>query len=123
MYHAPFDTKLNRVFTMRFKLLLVLFLSISATACVPYKMDIRQGNYVTPEARERLKLGMTQLQVRALLGTPLVSDPFHPERWDYVYSFEHHGTEEVMQHFTLYFKGDLLDHIDDSGMRQEGGKP
>ena len=123
MYHAPFNTRLNRVFTMRFKLLLALTILLSATACAPYKMDIRQGNYISQESREKLKTGMTRLQVRSLLGSPLVTDTFHPDRWDYVYSYEHRRTQEVSQHLTLYFEGDKLVRIDDSGMSKGEQRP
>lgn len=85
-------------------------------ACAPYKMDIRQGNYVTPEMRERLKLGMTRTQVRALLGTPLVADPFHPEQSDYLYYLDHARERVENQHIVLYFQGEKLSRIDDSGM-------
>ncbi len=101
---------------MRAKLSL-LFLALSLLAgCGPYKMDIRQGNFVTPEMRERLKTGMSRNQVRALLGTPLVADAFHPDRWDYVYSFEHRRVVEQQQRLTLYFTGDALTRIDDTHM-------
>ncbi len=99
---------------MRITLLLIAALLV--TACAPYKMDIRQGNYLTPEQRERLKVGMTRTQVRALLGTPLAADPFHPERWDYVYTFEHRKVRQVSQRMTLYFEGETLVRIDDANM-------
>lgn len=101
---------------MRVKLLpFFLFLSLVA-GCAPYKMDIRQGNLITPEMRERLKVGMSQTQVRALLGQPLVMDPFHPGRWDYVYTYEHSHVLKEKQHMTLYFTGGTLSRIDDSNM-------
>ncbi len=99
---------------MRINLLLLTALLLAA--CAPYKMDIRQGNYITPEARERLKIGMTSTQVRALLGTPLVSDPLHPDRWDYEYSLEHRKQLVSSQRMTLYFKGGKLVRIDDASM-------
>jgi outer membrane protein assembly factor BamE len=81
----------------------------------PYKMDIRQGNYVTPEMREKLKLGMSRSQVRYVLGTPMVSDPFHANRWDYVYRLEHEGEIVEKQQLTVYFEGDNLVRVDDGG--------
>jgi outer membrane protein assembly factor BamE len=51
----------------------------------PYRMDIQQGNYVSQEMVSQLKIGMTKEQVRYVLGTPLVADIFHADRWDYVY--------------------------------------
>jgi len=101
---------------MRIKLLFVLAALLAATGCAPYKMDIRQGNYLTPEQRERLKVGMTRTQVRALLGTPLVADPFHPERWDYVYTYEHRKERLLSERMTLYFEGEKLARIDNANM-------
>jgi outer membrane protein assembly factor BamE len=51
----------------------------------PYRMDIQQGNYISQDMVSQLKLGMTKEQVRYVLGTPLVADIFHADRWDYVY--------------------------------------
>ncbi|HEV8094911.1 MAG TPA: outer membrane protein assembly factor BamE [Burkholderiales bacterium] len=51
----------------------------------PYRMDIQQGNYLSQEMVSQLKVGMTKEQVRYVLGTPLVADIFHADRWDYVY--------------------------------------
>ena len=56
-----------------------------------YKLDINQGNYVTQDQVERLKVGQTRQQVRLVLGTPLLVDAFHANRWDYVYEFERQG--------------------------------
>ena len=100
---------------MRTKIiLLTLFLfSPLLSSCSTYKMDIRQGNFVTPEMREKLKLGMTRQQVRYVLGTPLVSDVYHGNRWDYVYRLERGGKVIEQQNMTLYFEGDKLARIDD----------
>lgn len=104
----------NQVSIMRISLLLVAALLLAA--CAPYKMDIRQGNLVAPEAREKLKIGMTRSQVRVLLGSPLVADSFHPDRWDYVYALEHGKKQVESQRMTVYFQGDKLTRIDDAGM-------
>ncbi len=53
----------------------------------PYRVDVRQGNYVTQEMVAQLKPGMTRDQVRFVLGTPLLADVFHADRWDYIYRF------------------------------------
>jgi outer membrane protein assembly factor BamE len=78
-------------------------------------MDIRQGNYVTPEMRDKLKVGMSRQQVRFVLGTPMVSDVFHDNRWDYVYRLEQRGEVVEKQHLTLYFDKDVLVRMEDSG--------
>lgn len=100
-----------------------LLLLLALAACSSYKMDIRQGNLVTPEQREKLKVGMTRSQVQTVLGTPLVKDPFHPDRWDYIYRLEHDKKLVQQARMTLYFKGDNLTRIDDSGTPTPPAKP
>ena len=71
--------------------MLILALPFLTVACelapslTPYRIEIQQGNYVTQEMVAQLKPGLTRDQVRFVLGTPLVSDIFHEERWDYVF--------------------------------------
>ncbi len=109
---------------MRFKLIIVSMLLASCsnmsmprlTSLTPHKIEIRQGNLVTPEMREKLKVGMSRLQVRSVLGTPLVNDPFHASRWDYVYRLEQSGKVVEQQRLTLYFDDDRLARIDESSM-------
>jgi outer membrane protein assembly factor BamE len=74
-----------------------------------YRMDVAQGNIVTPEMVSQLRAGMTRSQVRFVLGTPLVSDPFHPDRWDYFYSL-HKGTDKSpdTRRLTVIFQDDEL---------------
>ena len=96
--------------------LLVLF--AGCTSFLPYKMEIRQGNYVTPEMRKKIRVGMSRQQVISVLGSPLVSDVFHANRWDYIYRFEEKTRLTEQQRFTLYFEGDFVKRIDDS---QAGG--
>lgn len=112
---------------MRIKLVLLSTLLascsyLSSPVLSPYKMDIRQGNYITPEMREKLKLGMSKSQVRYVLGTPMVSDAFHGNRWDYIYSLEQRGEVVEKQRLTLYFEGDRLVRIDD-GRQPEQAAP
>ena len=93
------------------------------TVLIPHKIEIRQGNMVTPEMREKLKVGMSRLQVRSVLGTPLVNDPFHASRWDYVYSLEQEGKVIEQQRLTLYFDDDHLTRIDESSMPVQSAPP
>ena len=126
MYHSKVFTNhrsiSDKVATiMRFILIAISVLLASCsnskipTLLEPYKMDIRQGNAVSPEMRARLKFGMTRNQVHVLLGTPLIQDPFHADRWDYYYSFAHQGELVDQSRLTLYFKNDVLVRIDDNG--------
>lgn len=93
-------------------LLLGSFLFI--TGCEPHRIDIQQGNRVNPEAFEQLKLGMTRNQVVYLLGTPLLKDPFHKDRWDYIYYLKPGNKAVKQSRLTLYFNDDQLSRIDDS---------
>lgn len=83
--------------------------ALSAGCLTVYKTDIQQGNVVTPEMLERLRLGMNRGQVRFVLGTPLVADPFHDNRWDYFYSFKKGGAADVQtRRVTVVFKNEQL---------------
>jgi len=78
----------------------------------PYRPDIVQGNVVTSEQLARIKPGMTRLQVREQLGTPLIADPFHAQRWDYVFSLVRQGFPTVERQFAVTFDGDAVQKID-----------
>lgn len=77
-------------------------------------MEIRQGNYITLEMRQKIKVGMSRQQVTSVLGSPLVTDVFHANRWDYIYRLEEKSKLVEQQRFTLYFVGDFVSRIDDS---------
>jgi outer membrane protein assembly factor BamE len=74
----------------------------------PYRIDVRQGNYVTQEMVARLKPGMSRDQVRFALGTPLVADLFHANRWDYVYRFEPGRGEVQLRRLVVFFEDNKL---------------
>jgi outer membrane protein assembly factor BamE len=73
-----------------------------------YKLDINQGNYITVDQVDKLKVGQTRPQVRLVLGTPLLTDPFHANRWDYPYLFTRQGRTLEHRQLTLYFVDDKL---------------
>jgi outer membrane protein assembly factor BamE len=81
---------------------------LSACFLAPHKIDVQQGNYLDQAAVSKLKPDMTRSQVRFLLGTPLVADPFHPDRWDYLYIDRKHGRLKQTKRLTLIFEGDHL---------------
>lgn len=78
----------------------------------PHKVEIQQGNYVTQEMVAKLKPGMTRAQVRFALGTPLITDPFHPDRWDYVYLVHRGGNLQEYRRIIVRFQDDKLTHIE-----------
>lgn len=87
----------------------------------PYRIDVRQGNLVTQEMVSQLKKGMTREQVRFALGTPLLDDIFHADRWDYVYRFtEGHGEPEQRK-LTLHFENDQLVRVAGDVVAKSGG--
>lgn len=77
---------------------------------VTHRVDVRQGNLVTQEMVAQLKPGQTKDQVRFILGTPLVADIFHADRWDYVYRFQPGmlGTDAEQRHLIVYFEKNRL---------------
>ena len=94
---------------MIFRLLpLAACLALSSCFLKPHKIDVQQGNYLDEQMISRLKPGMTRSQVRFLLGTPLISDPFHPERWDYLLLDRREGKLVHDRRLTVWFEGDKL---------------
>ncbi|HEX3098823.1 MAG TPA: outer membrane protein assembly factor BamE [Usitatibacter sp.] len=89
------------------RLLALLVLSALLSACV-YKIDVEQGNFVTTDLVEKLKSGMTKNQVKQVLGTPLLSDVFHADRWDYYFDNSKGGRKLAHKRFTVFFKDDKL---------------
>lgn len=107
---------------MRTKLILLTVLLSSCSylnvpVLSPYKMEIRQGNLVTAEMRDKLRIGMTKAQVRYVLGTPMISDAFHGNRWDYAYRLAQQGELVEKQHLALYFDGNNLVRAEENGKR------
>ena len=78
----------------------------------PYRIDVRQGNYVDQEMVAQLKRGMSREQVRFVLGTPLVVDTFRTDRWDYVYLFRPGRGEPQQRVISVFFDADRLDRVE-----------
>ena len=78
----------------------------------PHRIDVQQGNALDQESVAKLKPGLSRSQVRFLLGTPLLVDPFHPNRWDYVYTFHRAGKLTEQKRITLFFDNDVLQRME-----------
>ena len=78
----------------------------------PYRMEIVQGNVVTKEQLELLRPGVTRTQARDLLGSPLVTDVFHADRWDYVFTLRRQGAQPQRRVVVLHFDGDILQRVE-----------
>ncbi|MEO6354129.1 MAG: outer membrane protein assembly factor BamE [Burkholderiaceae bacterium] len=85
----------------------------------PYKIDIQQGNFVSKEMISQLKQGMTRDQVRFVLGTPMLSDIFHADRWYYPFQFQKGNGEITANRVTVYFKDDILERFEGGDLPTE----
>lgn len=102
-------------------LIILLALLVGACSYRPYRIDVRQGNFVTTEMVAQLKPGQTREQVRFILGSPLLEDPFHAQRWDYVYRFVRGGGETTEHKLTVYFDGGKMTRFE-SGIPQRSAE-
>ena len=74
----------------------------------PYRIDIVQGNAVTKEQIALIRPGLTKLQVREVLGSPLIADPFHADRWDHLFTMRRPGTEPQRRAVLVLFEGERV---------------
>lgn len=91
----------------------------------PYRISIPQGNYVTQTMLAQVREGMTREQVRFVMGTPLVQDVFHPDRWDYVFRFRHPNGQADLRHASVFFESDKVKRVEqlDLPMRDDLNDP
>jgi len=94
------------------RLLFLLPMLLAGCMLAPHKIDIQQGNYVDQAMVAKLKPEMTRSQVRFILGTPLIADAFHPNRWDYVYLTGKANNVHAQHKITIVFDGDKLKHVE-----------
>ena len=85
----------------------------------PYRPDVQQGNFISQEMMEQLKIGMTPEQVRFVLGTPLLTDVFHANRWDYPFRLQKGDGEVISSRVTVYFEDNRLARIDGGDLPEE----
>lgn len=88
----------------------------------PYRIDVRQGNYVDQSMIAQLRRGMTREQVRFVLGTPLVVDVFREDRWDYVYLFQPGRGAAEQRVISVFFADDLLDRVEGDVVAADGSE-
>ncbi len=92
--------------------ILVLLAGAVIGACV-HRPYIQQGNFLEIKDVDQVTTGMTRSQVRYLLGTPMISDPFTAKRWDYIYTLKRGRARKVDRaHFVVYFEDDKVTRID-----------
>ena len=94
------------------KTIAILLLSLPAFAGCVYVAPLAQGNVIEQEDVDTLEVGMTRSQVRFLLGTPMIDDPFHADRWDYVYYLKPGRKDAVGRRWVaVIFEGDTVSEI------------
>ena len=100
---------------MRYIFILVALLCTSCGTALPtikpYKLDVQQGNVVTSKMLLQLRPGMTKSQVRFIMGTPLIQDSFHGNRWDYFYQMRESGKVKEQRRVILDFENELLKSV------------
>jgi outer membrane protein assembly factor BamE len=107
----PSNKSMHFLSSLRF---LVCLLALGVGACV-YRVPIQQGNFLESKDVDQVTVGMTQAQVRYVLGTPMVVDPFTKDRWDYVYYLKKGQMRTPEQrHFVLYFENGTVSRIERS---------
>jgi outer membrane protein assembly factor BamE len=90
---------------MRKRFLTLLTIGV-LSGCAIYKLDVQQGNVITQDMLDQIELGMTEQKILFLLGSPVLVDPFHPQRWDYMYSLQLGGGQPSQRRITLVFDRD-----------------
>ena len=117
-------------------LLAVVALAVASAGCTstdrsrsglfaPYRIDVPQGNYVDQTMLNQVREGMTRDQVRFALGTPLLVDPFRPDRWDYVFRFQHPNGSADLRRATVFFADGRVAKVDSDALpvSDEGSDP
>jgi outer membrane protein assembly factor BamE len=91
---------------------LLLLSVLTCGACI-YRIDIQQGNLLEEAAIEQAEVGMTKSQILFLLGTPMVTDSFHENRWDYTYFLQRGRSDDIERRWLIvYFDGDVVSRLE-----------
>jgi outer membrane protein assembly factor BamE len=110
-FHAN-SQELNRLTTSRRHFLTLLVAALAVSGGCVYRANISQGNLVKQEDLDQLEAGMTRGQVRFLLGTPMIDDPFHRDRWDYVYFLKIGRKDATFKRWvSVYFEDEKVSEI------------
>lgn len=96
----------------RFLLIAIILGTLAASSGCVYRLNIAQGNLIEQEDLDQVALGMTRNQVRFLLGTPMIDDPFHVDRWDYVYYLKLGREDATFKRWvSIFFEQDVVSEI------------
>lgn len=97
---------------MRLRALTIALAALALNACV-FRIDIQQGNLLNDSDINQVDVGMTRSQVQFLLGTPMVADSFHRDRWDYAYYYRRGRSPDAIRRWVIvYFENDRVARIE-----------
>jgi outer membrane protein assembly factor BamE len=104
---------------------LIAFLAaLALSGCgLVYKIDVQQGNYVTQDLVAKVKNGMTRAEVKQILGTPLLLDPFHANRWDYYFSNVQGRKPQDRTLLSVFFEADKVVAVSGNAHAVAPGEP
>lgn len=103
--------KMTQMNMIKHLIVVTLTATLALSACSSYKMEIQQGNYITAEELASVKRGMTAQQVQDILGTPLLVDDFHKDRWDYVFYQRSPAGQAKRSGITVFFQNGVVREI------------
>jgi outer membrane protein assembly factor BamE len=102
---------------------LILSMVIFSAGCTIHVADVQQGNVLDPDVLAQLHKGLSKKQVQFLMGTPIINDAFHPNRWDYVYLFSSQDSKTIRRRVTVYFDHDTVSRIEADGIDLPKAEP
>lgn len=108
----PIDLALMRIPTRLNRRLVLLLVCLAAVSACVFRIDVQQGNLLEDDDIDAVQMGMTRSQIRFVLGTPMVEDAFHHDRWDYIYYFRKGRSKVADRRWVIvYFDGDRVRDI------------
>ena len=103
--------------------LIVSVVIFTTGGCTIHVPDVQQGNVLEPAVLAQLHPGLSKKQVHFLMGTPIIRDAFHPERWDYVYLFSSQDSKTIRKRVTVFFDHDSVSRIETDGIELPEAPP
>ena len=95
---------------------LIVSMVIFTSGCTIHVPDVQQGNVLEPDVLAQLHKGLSRKQVQFLMGTPIIHDAFHPNRWDYVYLLSSQDSKTIRRRVTVFFDHDTVSRIETDGI-------
>jgi outer membrane protein assembly factor BamE len=97
---------------MKLRFITIVLFTVLLQACILYVPNVEQGNILTKDMIDKIQVGQSQTQVRFLLGSPLVQDAFHKNRWDYFYSLKKGRSKDVeKKRLTIIFDNGMVKKV------------